>query len=102
MIAEHNVVKPSIKQLIHKSAIKYGVSEEKMSNTIKCESQYNPNTVGDGGYSYGLVQIHLPSHPSVTKEQALNPEFATDFMAENFANGKAHMWTCYRKLYKPH
>ena len=33
--------------------------------------------------SYGLAQIHLPSH-RLTKEKALDPYFAMDFLAENW------------------
>lgn len=60
-----------------------------MVKTIYCESQwYNIQsgviTNGAQEESYGLAQIHLPSHPHITKEQALTPEFAIDFMVEHF------------------
>lgn len=54
--------------------------------------------VGDREQSYGLAQIHLPAHPHITKEQAIDPEFAVEFLAKNLANGKAGMWTCARQL----
>lgn len=50
--------------------------------------------VGDREQSFGLVQIHIPAHPSITKEQAKDPEFALEFLAKNLAAGKAGMWTC--------
>lgn len=71
-----------------------------MMNTIKCESQYS-NVQSRIVYkgvredSWGLVQIHLPSHPMVTKQQALDPEFAVNFMAEKFSNGWTK-WSCYK------
>lgn len=60
-----------------------------MVKTIYCESQwYNIQSGitinGVQEESYGLAQIHLPSHPHITKEQALTPEFAIDFMVEHF------------------
>lgn len=90
---------PTTNELITRYAAKYRVSEKVMHRVIKCESTYNPKAIGDGGKSHGLVQIHLPSHPKVTKVQARNPEFAIDFLAKNLAKGKGRMWTCYRIHY---
>jgi soluble lytic murein transglycosylase-like protein len=87
----------TINELITEKANKYGVSEEVMHAVIKCESTYNKNAIGDQGNSYGLVQIHLPSWKNITKEQALDPEFAISFLAEKLSEGKGNLWTCYRK-----
>lgn len=81
-----------------------------MSAIIACESGWNPNIqskhvyteknvpkgyrVGDREQSFGLVQIHAPAHPNITKEQALDPEFAIEFLAKNLKAGKHRMWTC--------
>jgi hypothetical protein len=69
-----------------------------MEAVIKCESGHNPNAVGDHGYSFGLVQIYLPAHPDISKEQALDPEFALDFLASHLANRQGYFWTCWRNL----
>lgn len=85
-----------------------------MNAIVNCESQYNvaiqskhvytPTNVprgykvGDREQSYGLVQIHLPAHTHVTKEQATNPIYAADFLARNLAVGRASMWTCSKQL----
>ena len=91
---------PTVPELIQKYATEYNVSASKMTKTIQCESSFNPNAVGDGGNSYGLSQIHLPSWGgSITKEQALNPDFAVKFMAQQFSQGNARKWTCYRIYY---
>lgn len=66
--------------------------------TIRCESNFNPRAVGDGGKSRGLAQIHKPSHPDITDEQAFDPYFAIDFMAKEFKNGNKWKWTCWRNL----
>lgn len=86
--------------LIEKYAQEYKVSSYKMKRTIWCESQYKnvqSNVIKNGvrEESYGLVQIHLPSHPHITKEQALNPEFAIKFMAREFALGNSWKWYGY-------
>lgn len=67
-------------------------------SVAKCESGLRPTAVGDSGKSYGVWQIHLPSHPDITKEQALDPEWATKWAANMFAKGYAHRWTCARIL----
>lgn len=51
--------------------------------------------VGDREQSYGLVQIHLPVHPNISHSQAIDPEFAIDFLGKNLAQGKANIWSCY-------
>ena len=52
--------------------------------------------MGQREQSFGLVQIHLPAHRTITKEQALDPEFAIDFLAKNLAQGRGTMWSCYK------
>lgn len=86
----------TILELINDSAMKYGVKASVMHTVIKCESGYNPNAVGDFGKSYGLVQIHLPSHPEISKAQALDREFAIDFLAKKLSTHQGRMWTCFR------
>lgn len=90
---------------------KYNVPFQKMYNTIECETAgtFNPqiqsqvkynfsNTKrgiikGEQEKSWGLAQIHLPDHPSVTLEQATDIDFSLEFMARNYANGK-DIWFC--------
>lgn len=86
----------TLKEKSDKYAKQYNVNAELMSAVVKCESTFNPDAIGDYGNSFGLVQIHLPSHPTITKEQAYDPDFALDFLAKNLAKGKGNMWTCYR------
>lgn len=75
-----------------------GLNTELFLATIKCESSWNPTATGDSGKSHGLAQIHSPSHPTVTRAQATDPKWAIDWMADRWAKGYAHQWTCYRKL----
>lgn len=76
----------------------YGVSSTTVSSVIKCESGFNQNAIGDNGNSFGLVQIHLPSNPTITREQALDPNFAISFLAKQLASKKGKLWTCYKLL----
>ena len=107
-----------VRSKIDEVAREYGVSADRMYSTMaECENpELDPNLQsrvrysysvkewgvdkGDREESYGLSMIHLPSHPDITVEQATDPEFAIDFMAKEFAAGRASKWTCYRLLYK--
>ncbi len=81
-------------------ADKFGADASEISGTMKCESGYNPEAVGDLGTSFGVAQIHLIAHPDITKAQALDPDFSVKWMAEQFSKGNAHIWTCHRLLYE--
>ena len=85
--------------LIRDASLKYNVSYTKLFNTLKCESGMDSAAIGDGGHSYGIAQIYLPAHPSITKAQALDKAWAIDWTAHQFSLGSAHIWTCYRLLY---
>ena len=77
-----------IEQMIAEVAT--GTKAYQMSRTIFCESGfYNIqsrviNKQGEQEDSWGISQIHLPSHPKVTQEQALDPEFSINFMNDNW------------------
>lgn len=85
-----------------------------MEQIISCESGWQPALqsyhkysatnvppgyhVGDREMSFGLVQIHLPAHPSVSYEQAIDPRFSVEFLARNISQGRASMWSCYKQI----
>lgn len=83
---------------ISRKAFTYSVSEDTLRKVIKCESSNNPNAMGDGGHSRGLVQIYDTYHPNITNDMAFDPEFSVDFLAKNISQGKGYLWTCYRNL----
>lgn len=93
--------------LVEKYADEYNVSATTMRRVIDCENtQWDEkkqseiiNKHGVREDSWGLSQIHLPSHPHITKEQAQDAVFSIEFMAQEFANGKQTKWSCYKKLY---
>ncbi len=67
-----------------------GTKAYQMKRTLFCESVGFQNvqsfvvTNGVREPSYGIAQIHEPSHPQVTREQALDPEFSIKFMSDNW------------------
>lgn len=84
--------------LIVRYSEEYGVSEAIMHKVVRCESNYSVFALGDSGQSKGLVQIHGPSWPQITEEEAYNPEFALDFLAHKLSQGQGGLWTCYRMI----
>ena len=79
----------TIIRYIYDEAPKYGIDPDEVAHTIYCESKfYNVQSAvvknGVQEPSWGLAQIHIPSHPNVTVEQALTPTFAVDWMLTNW------------------
>jgi len=69
--------------LIQSKAEETGIPASLISAVIKQESGFNPNAsnVNSKETSYGLGQINLKAHPEITKEQATDPGFAINFVA---------------------
>lgn len=73
--------------------------------TIYCESRWTSAqsaVVNERGQepSFGLAQIHLPSHRDVTKDQAMDAYFAIDFLITNWYTPRAiedKMWYGYSR-----
>lgn len=110
------LVREKINQLTKEAGIEHK-AEEVYTTIAKCENisleptlqsghRYksdNPKwgtKAGDQELSFGLVMIHLPSHPDVTKEQAQDPDFALRWMVDEFAQGHEWQWTCWRSFYQ--
>lgn len=64
---------------IRRAEIKYGIPENMLFRLIKTESNFNPNAYNTSSGATGLAQLVLKWHPSVTKAQALDGEFAIDY-----------------------
>ena len=84
--AQHGSVAASdIQQIIIEEANKAGVSPALMLAIANQESGFKPNLVGDKdrGGSYGLFQIHKPSHPDYTGgfDPRANAAYASKMMA---------------------
>lgn len=97
--------------MVRVSAKKYGINENELLKTVICESPKTKegllDSFGQSGYytkngtreqSWGVPQIHLPSHPEITLQQAQNASWSIDWSAMQFSLGKASMWTCWRNL----
>lgn len=109
---EPEKVNHSIEELVSIYAQKYNVSGSEMLRVLKCENNTGDPKLqstlrydrdhpewgvvkGEQEKSFGYCQIHLPSHPDVTYEQAIDPEFCVEFMAKKFSEHHESEWMCY-------
>jgi murein DD-endopeptidase MepM/ murein hydrolase activator NlpD len=74
-------VNPAIRRKAIRYARQAGVPPRLYLELVRAESGGNPNAYNPSGAT-GLVQIHLPSHPNVTRAQAQNPDFALPWGAK--------------------
>lgn len=75
----------------------HGLDPQQLETVVQCESGWDMNATGKLG-ERGLVQIWLRKHPDITLDQALDPIFSIDFLAQNL---KAHKswWSCWHKSF---
>ena len=84
-------------------ALKEGLNVGEFMATLECEASFrnvqsgHPNHNGPNGRedSWGVVQIHLPSHLDITREQALQPFWSLNWMAEQWVKGNKRIWSCW-------
>lgn len=83
---------------IEEVAKKYKISSTTLANLVDSESEGNPYAEGDHGCSYGLAQINICAHKEVSKEDALDSDFALSYAAEAISEGTEDAWSvcnCY-------
>lgn len=93
----------SVDDIIRSAAQKYGVREQLMIDLAYCESRLDPQGIGDKFMpkpSVGLFQISLYYHPEVSREQALDPVFASEWTAKQIKAGRLHLWSCSKIIAK--
>lgn len=83
--------------LIRQKARENNLNEEKVIFIAKCESQINPNALGDGNLSCkktnkpmrsrGIWQINECGHPEISDEQAFDKNWSTDWAMNIFKKG---------------
>ena len=91
-----------VKELARDTAKEYGLHTQKFLHTLNCENLFRAkgqsehiNEKGEREMSFGAAQIHIPSHSTISQEQAEDPEFAIKWMAEKWSKGDAYLWSCW-------
>ncbi len=92
----------------HEASIKYWASKynapaDRMEAVIKCESDFIPqqsnykSATGPNGRedSWGVAQIYLPKHPTITRDMAMDPDFSVQYMASHWHTDH---WSCAKLL----
>lgn len=94
------VASPDLPSYAVKVAEEHGLDVKRFTETIACESQWNPAAVGDHGTSFGLAQLHYPvEYWGVTPEEAKDPAVALPIMAKAWQRGEQWKWSCYKNKY---
>jgi hypothetical protein len=100
-----------IEDLIREKARAQNLDENKIAFIAKCESQMEPEVVGDGHLlckrtgqpmrSRGIWQLNDCGHPEISDEQAFDPEWSTNWAIEIFKKGREdHEWVICTKKYE--
>lgn len=86
------------KEELRELAQRAGFSDPNVAAAVAmAESSGNPDARGDGGKSIGLWQIHMPSHPSYSLAQLLEPDGNAN-AAHAISSGGSNWgaWTTFR------
>lgn len=75
-------------------AIEAGVNHKLAERIIKCESNFNPQAVGDGGCSRGIWQINTCVHRDISKAEAHDVVKSTDWSMPKLKL-TPQIWSCY-------
>ncbi len=98
--------KEDIYDIVASSSATYGYKTEDVMKLISCETggtfdtNLQSRVIQPYGreLSFGLAQIHIPSHPSITVSQAKDPYFAVEFIGKHWSD-RNQMWLiCTKKL----
>lgn len=87
-----------VESTIEHYAKEYGVDPNLMKKLAWCESRWHWDSVGDHGKSFGIWQIHLGWHPDITRVQAQDLNWSTNWTASMISRGYLHRWTCGRMI----
>lgn len=93
---EYKVSAPLVRELI--TLENAGKWDAKLQSKCRYKVDHPEWGVKAGEYekSFGLAQIHLPSHPKITYEQATDADFSIKFIASEISQGRGWQWSCYR------
>jgi|GEM_PF-5901442 len=90
-------------QIIKRVSEEYGIDWKMIYAVCLVESNCDTGRVGDNGKSFGAFQIHLPSHPDITKEQATDFEWSLRWTIEHglkYADDPEVFYRNHNGLYK--
>lgn len=84
-IVGRTTMRAALQDLVRDVAVSNGVPVEVLGGIIAHESGLDPAAVGVNGVDHGLAQINLSAHPEISLLEALNPDYALHFTAEDLS-----------------
>ena len=81
-------------------ALVAGVDPQMAVGVAKAESRLNCKAIGDGGKSRGCWQIYGPAHPGVTKEQAHDIIWSTQWSLDEMKKNGCGIWSVCKDVMK--
>lgn len=107
-VTERTWTKAELETLVANTARAHHLDAHQFVEVARCESINFIDPKIQSGYpgkgphgredSWGIFQIHLPSH-EVTREQAQDPVFAAEWAAAKWEKGQQYLWTCWRSQF---
>lgn len=75
--------KQQIGNMLEQAAQKYGIPPDILKAVAFKESRWNPNAVGDGGNSFGMMQIYTRAHPDYNVQRGQqDPSYNIEYAAQ--------------------
>lgn len=79
----NNPNKQQTGQMLDEAAKKYGIPSDILKAIAWKESGWNPDARGDGGQSYGMMQIYKSAHPDYNEQEGMrNPAYNIEYGAK--------------------
>ena len=81
---------PEILDFIQKASQTYGIDPSLLAAQLFTESGFNPKAVNQNNptsIDRGIAQINTKAYPEVTDNQAYDPQFGVNFMAQHLSKG---------------
>lgn len=99
-----------LQEIATQAALRHGLNVSKFLAVEACEikkdsdgswdyeaqSDWYKNGVREN--SWGAFQINLTAHPTISKAEAQDPYWATEWAAQQWDAGHASMWSCWKSL----
>jgi len=94
-------VRPEIiSEYIVVEALVAGVNPQMAIGVAKRESGFNCTANGDGNKSHGCWQIYLPAHPEITKAQAHDIIWSTQWSLNEMKKNGCKIWSVCNSVMK--
>lgn len=94
-IALGNTDPVTIRDYLVTEALVSEVDPQLVQEIVGKESKFNTKASGDNGESAGAWQIHLPAHKDISREQAEDIIWATNWSLNQLKEGNCKIWsTC--------